>query len=63
MDKSGRKPKKTWFDKGSEFYNSSFKKWLKGDDIEMYAILSEGIYAVAKIYKYMSSISKKYIHR
>ena len=25
----GRKPNKRWVDKGSEFYNSSFKKWLK----------------------------------
>ena len=25
LDKSGRKPNKIWFDKGSEFYNSSFK--------------------------------------
>ena len=29
LDKSGRKPNKIWVDKGSEFYNSSFKKWLK----------------------------------
>ena len=26
LDDSNRKPNKTWFDKGSEFYNSSFKK-------------------------------------
>ena len=26
LDKSGRKPNKTWVDKGSEFYNDSFKK-------------------------------------
>ena len=25
---NGRKPNKIWVDKGSEFYNSSFKKWL-----------------------------------
>ena len=25
----GCKPNKIWVDKGSEFYNSSFKKWLK----------------------------------
>ena len=30
LDKSkGRKPNKIWVDKGSEFYNNSFKKWLK----------------------------------
>ena len=26
LDKSGRKPNKIWVDKGSEFYNDSFKK-------------------------------------
>ena len=31
----GRKPSKIWVDKGSEFYNNSFKKWLKDNDIEM----------------------------
>ena len=30
LDKSkGCKPNKIWADKGSEFYNNSFKKWLK----------------------------------
>ena len=64
---SMRKPNKTWVDKGSEFYNSFFKTWLKGNDIEMYSIPSEGISVAAerfirtlkaKIYKYMTSISK-----
>ena len=36
LDKSGCKPNKIWVDKGSKFYNSSFKKWLKDNDIEMY---------------------------
>ena len=53
-------------DKGSEFYNNSFKKWLN-NDIEMYWIHNEGKSVVAerfikslknKIYKYMTSISK-----
>ena len=70
---SDRKPNKIWVDKGSEFYNSSFKKWLKDNDIEMYSIHNEGKSVVAerfirtlnnKIYKYMTSISKNvYIHR
>ena len=34
LDKSGLKPNKIWVDKGSEFYNNSFKKWLKDNDIE-----------------------------
>ena len=48
LDKSGRKPNKTWIDKGSEFYNSSFKKWLKDNDIEMYSIQNEGKSVVAE---------------
>ena len=67
LDDSDRKPNKMWVAKGSEFYNNSFKKWLKGNDIEMYSIHNEGKYVVAKrfirtlkakIYKYMRSISK-----
>ena len=67
LDKSGRKPNKIWVDKGSEFYNNSFKKWLKDNDIEMYSIHNEGKSVVAerfirtlknKIYKYMTPISK-----
>ena len=73
LDKSGRKPNKIWVDKGSEFYNSSFKKWLKDNDIEMYSIHNEGKSVVAerfirtlktKIYKYMTSVSKNvYINK
>ena len=33
---SKRKPNKIRVDQGSEFYNSSFKKWLKDNDTEMY---------------------------
>ena len=36
--KSGHKPNKIWVDKRSEFYNNSFKKWLKDNDIEMYSL-------------------------
>ena len=31
LEESDRKPDKIWVDKGSEFYNNSFKKWLKWD--------------------------------
>ena len=64
---SNRKPNKIWVDKASDFYNNSFKKWLKGNDIEMYLIHNEGKSIVAerfirtlktKIYKYMTSVSK-----
>ena len=73
LDKSGRKPNKIWVDKGSEFYNNSFKKWFKDNDIEMYSIHNEGKSVVSKrfirtlknkIYKYMTSISKNvYINK
>ena len=42
LKESVRKPNKIWVDEGSEFYNNSFKKWLKDNDIEMYSIHSEG---------------------
>ena len=67
LDKSGRQPNKIWLDKGSEFYNNSFKKWLKDHDIEMYLIHNEGKSVVAerfirtlktRICKYMTSISR-----
>ena len=54
-------------DQGKEFYNNSFKKRLKDDDIEMYSVNNEGKSVVAerfirtlktKIYKYMTSVSK-----
>ena len=67
LDDQDRKPNKVWVDKGSEFYNNSFTKWLKDYDIEMYSIHNEGKSVVAerfirtlknKIYKYMTAISK-----
>ena len=48
MKESDRKPNKIWVDKGSEFYNSSFKKWLKDNDIKMYPIHNKGISVVAE---------------
>ena len=62
-----RKPNKIWVDKVIEFYNNSFKKCSKDNDIEMYLIHNEGKSVVAerfirtlknKIYKYMTAISK-----
>ena len=73
LNQSGRKPNKIWVDKGSEFYNNSFKKWLKDNYIEMYSIHNEGKSVVAerfirtlknKINKYMTTISKNvYINK
>ena len=54
-------------DKGSEFYN---KSWLQNHNIKMYSAHNEGKFAFAwriiktlkkKIYKYMTSISKRYV--
>ena len=67
LKQSNRKPNKIWKDKGSEFYNTSFKKWLQDNDIVMYSTNNEGKSVVAerfirtlksKIYKHMTSISK-----
>ena len=67
LKQSNRKPNKIWVDKGSEFYNDSFKKWLQGNNIVMYSTYNEGKSVVgerfirtlkSKIYKYMTSISK-----
>ena len=45
---SNRKPNKIWVNEGSEFYNNSYKKSLKDNDIEMYSIHNEGKSAVAE---------------
>ena len=42
VKESERKPNKIWVYKGREFYNNSFKKWLKDNDIGMYSIHNEG---------------------
>ena len=67
LKQSNRKPNKIWVDKGSEFYNAYFKKWLRDNNIVMYSTHNEGKSVVAerfiktiksKIYKCMTSISK-----
>ena len=67
LDDSKRKPNKMWIDKGGEFYNNSFKKWLQDNDIVIYFTHNEGKSVVPetfirtiknKIYKYMTSMSK-----
>ena len=44
----GRKQNKIWVDQGSEFYNNSFKDFLKITNIEMYSIYNEGKSVVAE---------------
>ena len=73
LKESNRKLNKMWVDKGSEFYNSSVKKWLKDNNIEMYSIHNEGKCVVAerfirtlkaKTYRCMTSIPKNmYINK
>ena len=48
LKESDRSPNKISVDKGSEFYNNSFKKWLKDNDIEMYSIHNKGKSVVAE---------------
>ena len=44
----GRKSNKIWVDQGSEFYNNSFKGFLKINNIEMYSTYNEGKSVVAE---------------
>ena len=62
-----RKPNKIWVDQACEFYNQSFKDFLKINNIEMYSTFNEGKSVVAerfirtlknKIFKHMTAISK-----
>ena len=48
LKESNRKPNKIWVVKGSEFYNDSFKEWLKDNDIEMYSTTNEGKSIIAE---------------
>ena len=67
LSDSTRKPNKIWVDQGSEFYNKSFKDFLKINNIEMYSACNEGKSVVSerfirtlknKIFKHMAAISK-----
>ena len=41
LKESGRVPKKIWSDKGKEYYNKIFLKFLKDHSIELYSVESE----------------------
>ena len=65
----GGKPNKIWVDEGSEFYNNSFKDFLKINNIEMHSSYNEDKSVVAetfirtlkkKILKHMTTISKNF---
>ena len=71
LKQSNSKPNKIWVDKGFEFYNAYFKKWLRDNDTVMYLTHNEGNSVAAerfirtlksKIYKYMTSISQKNVY-
>ena len=42
LSDSNRRPNKIWVNQGSEFYNKSFKDFLKINNIEMYSTYNEG---------------------
>ena len=67
LNNSKRTPNKIWVDQGSEFCNTSFKKRLKDNNIEMYSTNNEGTSVFAerfiktlksKIYEHMTATSK-----
>ena len=67
IKQSNRKPNKIWVDRGGEFYNNVFEKWLSDNDINMYSTYNEGKSVVAerfirtlkkKLYKHMTATGK-----
>ena len=59
---SNCKPNKIYVDKGNEFYNSYFKKWLRNNNIEMYSTHNEGkSVAAERFIKTLKSNIYKYI--
>ena len=67
INSEGRKLNKIWVDQGKEFYNNSFKDFLKINNIEMHSIYNERKSVVAerfittlknKIFKNVTAISK-----
>ena len=56
----GCKPKKICVDKGSEFYNNSFTKWLKDNHIEMYSIHNEVKSVIAE--RFIRTLKNKIYH-
>lgn len=67
-----RKPNKLWVDKGKEFYNKAFDKWLQSKNISIYSTFNEGKAVVierfnrtmkARMWKYFTAHdTKKYIN-
>ena len=57
---SNRKPNKIWVDQGSEFYNKSFKDFLKINNIEMYSTYNEGKSVVAE--RFIKTLKNKILN-
>ena len=61
---SRRRPNRIWIDKGSKFYDNSFKKWIKENDITMYSTNNEGkSVIVERFIRTLKTKIYKYIHR
>ena len=67
IKQSNRKPNKIWVDRGGEFCNDVFKKWLSDNDMIMYSNYKEGKSVVAerfirtlknKLHKHMTATGK-----
>ena len=61
VNESNRRPNKIWVDQGSEFYNKTFKNWLKDEGIEMYSTYNEGKSVVAE--KFIRTLKNKLYKR
>ena len=61
LKESNRKRNKICFDKGSEFYNNSFKKWLKDNDTEMYSIHYKGKSVVAE--RFLKTLKTRFLNK
>ena len=59
LKQSNRKPNKIWVDKGSEIYNTSFKKWLQDNDIVMYSTHNEGKSVVVVVERFIRTLKSK----
>ena len=55
---SKRKRNKIWVDQGSEFYNNTFKDFLKINKIEMYSTYNEEKSFVAE--RFIRALKKQY---
>ena len=56
----GRKSNNIWVDQGSEFYNNSFKDFLKVNNIEMYSTQNEGKSVTAE--RFMRTLKNKILN-